>query len=299
MRLLDVFGPVSVPGYSQPVASAGFEDRAVYEVELKQPPDNPRKKFLQLLSQEVFDRVFHLPAGQVPTIADALGRSAGAGDIQAWFPTPARQAAVTGTVWSGALPVSDRDFLMVVDANTSASKANKDLSRDVTYRVAKQANGRIQARLRIVYRNEGAPSQINPYYAGYVRIYVPRGSQLHELDDTTPGNTAEGAPQVVSAGPAADAPYDVFNAVLSVDPRARQTLDITYDLPPSVAPDGAYRLTWVRQSGTIADRYTAEVAGHGHILEPGARVNTVDQELGRSGLRRWLHGRWLGRTLGA
>ena len=90
---LSTLGPVTLPGYSKPVTEAGFAQRVLYEVELKRPQDTPRKKFLIELSDEVFHRLFSLSADKLPTVAQALGKAASAGDLQVyfWYPLALRR----------------------------------------------------------------------------------------------------------------------------------------------------------------------------------------------------------------
>jgi len=284
--LLEVVGPVQVPGYTQPVVAQGLEDRILYEVELKRPQDTPRKKFITELSHQMMDRLFRTEAAQVPKIASVMGRAAGTGDVQAWFAAPNRQRALAGTVWAGALPAPDRDFLMLVDANMWASKANRDLVRTVSYTV-RDVGGQYVAHLRATYNNKGAKSELNPTYLGYLRVYVPAGATLLKPDATHKDE-----------GPAPDGPYRVFSTVVRADPRSTVNVDFSYVLPESVAPGGDYRLVWQRQAGTPGDVLTASAGGRSVNGDAGVRRLRLSAHMGPKGLRGYLHSRWLFRKLG-
>lgn len=247
-RLVGVVGPLRLPSYPQPVVEAGFDERVVHEVELKRPLDNPRKKFLVELSDVLFERIFDLPAGQLPGVATAVSRSIGAGDIQLWFKDPARQARLAGTAVAGALPHTDGDFLMVVDANLGASKANLDLTKAITYRVDRDDQGRRVGHVRIEVRNEGPKTGINPFYNSYLRVYAPEGSQLLH-----PG-------PLQAQQKAADGPYVVFIQPLIVQPETTEYVIFDYLLPSRLAHD-RYRLTWPRQPGTTRDLLSVTVDG--------------------------------------
>jgi hypothetical protein len=277
-RVVGALGSIQVPGYPQPVTEDGFAQRVLYEVELKNPLDNPRKRFLTLLAGEVFHRLFQLPADRVPGVAEALGRSASARDLQVWFVRSAWQAEIAGSVLAGALPAPDPagDFLRLAEANLSASKANADLVRDMHYSVEPGPDDRLQATLRIEYRNDGAESEeTNPYYNGFVRLYVPKGSELTGEGD------AEDAP---------DGPYTVLINSVYVPPKGREVLTFRYLLPPGLAPGGKYHLTWLRQPGTPRDLLRATVGGSSFESRLGDLV--VDARLGEEGLlARLLPGR--------
>lgn len=127
----------------------------------KQPFDVPGKKFLIELGDVLYARLFDLPAERLAAVADALGRSISAGDVQLWFRNGKRQALVAGTQAAGALPRPDGDFLMLVDGNLTASKANLELTKQVDYQVERRADGRLVGHVRVELRNDGAPGPIN------------------------------------------------------------------------------------------------------------------------------------------
>lgn len=260
-RLVGALGALKLPSYNQPVVEEGFDLRAVYEVEQKQPPDVPRKKFLIELSEVLFDRLFNLPAEKLPAVADAVRRSISAGDIQLWFEDPQRQDLLAGTEAGGALGRTDDDFLMLVDANLTASKANLDTTKQVDYQVERRADGRLVGHLRVEVRNDGAASQINPFYNGYLRVYAPAGSEL--LD--APGNVA-----VKRLAP--DSGYEVFAQPAIVLPKESKVVTFDYLLPASVGDGSEYRLTWVRQVGTGRDQFRLAVNGRGTEVDPARRA---------------------------
>ena len=268
-RVLGALGPVQLPGYSTPVTEEGFDRRVVYEVELKRPSDEPRKKFLVELSNQVFDRLFHLPADKVPAVADAFRRSIGAGDVQLWFTDPARQRQLSGMGVSGQLPRTDGDVLMVVDANMTASKANLDVRKVVDYRVVRKANGRMVGHVRVEVHDDGAKSPINRFYDGYLRIYTPNGTRLL---DPTGGQDSQHA---------VDGPFEVFSQEVIAAPNGSAVATFDYELPERVGSGGRYRLTWVRQAGTPADRLSLDVAGTSAQLDASARTSRIERSVAR------------------
>jgi hypothetical protein len=286
-RLVGALGPLAVPGYDKAVTEDGFDKRVVYEVEQKRPLDEPRKKFLTELANVLFDRVFHLSGGQLPKVAGAIDRSTAAGDIQLWFADPARQHLIDGAVVAGRLPATTSDFLMLVDANLAASKANLGLTKQVDYRVRRISGGRLQAHLEVKVTNKAPESDLNPYYDGYLRVYVPLGSRLL--------GHVEGQG---SAGPAEDGAYDLFTQQLTVEPDGEQVANFDYVLPTTVTSDGRYRLTWPGQVGTGRDARRAMIDGHPVQAVPDDRTFVVDRTVNDTGPVAWLRRRWVVRRLG-
>jgi hypothetical protein len=286
-RLVGAVGPVPVPGYAKPVVEEGFEQRVVYEVETKRPRDEPRKRFLTELAATLFDRIFHLPADQVGRVGHAIERSVGAGDVQLWFADPARQHQLDGTVVSGSLPATGRDFLMLVDANMTASKANLGVVKTASYGVRRTGGGRLQGHLEITVRDDGDANGINPYYNGFLRAYVPKGSHLLGANATQS-----------EEGPAPDGPYDVFSQLIAVEPHGQQTAVFDYLLPASVAPHGNYELTWQRQVGTPHDVLGLSIDRRALAVPPDGRVLRASTSVGDRGLVAFLRRRWIVRRLG-
>ncbi|MDQ3641451.1 MAG: DUF4012 domain-containing protein [Actinomycetota bacterium] len=266
-RLIGALGSIQLPGYPKPVVEEGFARRVVYEVELKRPLDEPRKKFLMDLSTAVFDRLFSLPADKLPAVTDAVRRSIGAGDIQLWFADPSRQQTLAGTVVAGQLPRTDGDMLMVVDANLLAGKANLDVRKSVDYRVERDREGRLIGRVRVEIRNEGAKSPLNLFYRSHLRVYAPAGAQLVQSE------ASQGSTQAV------DGPFQVFSQDMVVEPESTAVATFDYVLPERIAAHGRYELTWVRQVGTPGDRLRVDVAGRSAQSDPNTRSLRIQQRL--------------------
>jgi hypothetical protein len=285
-RLIGALGPLQLPDYAKPVVEQGFDTRVVAEVEQKIPPDQPKKKFLIELADVLFGRLFSLPANKLPAVSDAVRRSLGTGDIQLWFKAPSRQQLVSGSTVAGSLPRTDWDFLMVVDANMAASKANLNVVKKVDYRVDRRSDGRLIAHLRVEVDNDGVKSSINPLYNSYLRVYVPAGSTLVKPDGHQAANAAR------------DGQFEVFTQPLIVQPKAQGVATFDYLLPGHVGAGGTYDLTWVRQAGTPGDSLRVAVTGHTRQADPAVRTLHFTRDLDGTGLTRWLRQRWIVHRLG-
>lgn len=284
-RLVGAVGPLKLPGYAQPVVEDGFDQRALFEVELKRPLDQPRKRFLIELAGVLFDRMFRLPADRVPALADAMTRSVGAGDVQLWFSDTVRQQRLEGTVIAGRLPVATGDFLMLVDANLTASKANLGLTKNAHYRI-RRLGRRLAARLEVRVRNDAAASGLNPLYNGLLRVYAPPGARLLE----------ESRRQVQQ--PAQDGNFQVFSQRLLVRPGEEQFVIFEYELPPTVQEGDRYQLTWTRQAGTPRDSFRATIDGRVVEATEAVRHTELRRTIGGDGMFAALRRGWIGRALG-
>jgi hypothetical protein len=281
--LVGVFGPVIVPGYAEPVTGEHFADRVLYEVELKQPPDNPRKLFLSRLADVVLNRVFDLKPGEVADVAGVLTRDIGERSVQLWFADPTRQALISHSIIGGALAQAPKDFLMLVESNQTAGKANRDLRRDVTYSVRRDNGDRLIARVDLRYRNGGKASSINRYYNGYLRLYVPIGSRPI-------GSSA------LALGRAPDGNYEVLERSVYVEPLSETLVSVEYELPETVDVDD-YQLLWLRQPGTQNDQLTAVIDGRTWSVSPSADHLDVRADLSPNAIAKFLRTRWIARFI--
>ena len=196
----------------------------------------------------------------MPGVSDAIRRSIGAGDIQLWFKDAGRQDRLVGTAVSGALPHTTGDFLMVVDANLGASKANLNVTKQISYRVDRDSHGRRVGHVRIDLRDDGPETSINHLYSSYLRVYAPQGSRL------LPSSGLQ------AQQPAADGPFVVFIQPVIVLPMQNTVVTFDYVLPDRLA-HGPYRLTWMRQPGTPIDQLS--VVEGTQRAEADARVRTL------------------------
>jgi hypothetical protein len=76
-------------------------------------------------------------------------------------------------------------------------------------------------------------------YFGYVRLYVPSGSELLTLEGVEAGS--------VSSGPG-ERGTQVFAGYFSMKPGEEHTVTFTYNLPPHITPEN-YQLIVQRQAG--------------------------------------------------
>ena len=285
--LVGVLGPIQLPDYDKPVVEDGFDQRVVYEVELKKPPDVPQKKFLILLAKDVLDRLFSAPPDKVPDLAKAFGGAASSGDLQIWMADPKLQNTVLQTGVSGALPRANQDFVMLTDANVEASKANAGLVRTMSYRVDHRGD-HYYGHFEAIYENQAPQSPTNPFYLGYLRLYVPAGARLLNAHDN----------QFAQGTASDDGQFDVFAQYVQVDPLTQKKVVFDYQLPDRVAPDGHYQLVWARQAGAPRDTQIAVIRGRTYHGVATKRSFVAKRSFNPSGIRGFLHSRAMFRRIG-
>ena len=179
--------------------------------------------------------------------------------------------------WDGALRSSVGDYLMVVDANVGFSKTNLLVSESLNYQVTLLPDGTGRAVVGLNYAHQGtgtdvACTQIIPYdenvtydklihtcYYDYLRLVVPRGSQLREATaHPVPGKyllsgvVTDGKAETLNGDPSG---WTMFGQFFVVEYGKQLQTRFEYDLPVVVtdaAGQKRYTLLLQKQSGTDA-----------------------------------------------
>ncbi|HLX56654.1 MAG TPA: DUF4012 domain-containing protein, partial [Ktedonobacteraceae bacterium] len=191
-HVLQIIGPINVPGYNDTITAQNLEDRLHYYQQdnagiakqvVYQPGDtstSDRKRFTGYLAQLIMDRVRHAPPDELLAIGQEVLHDLKTKDLQVYFANPQVENLLMQYGYSAQLDRStSRDGFYVVQANVSASKASqyvKTIMHDtVTLDAAGGATHLLQ--LRLVY-NQIGPVYGYDTYRDYVRVYVPPGSKL-------------------------------------------------------------------------------------------------------------------------
>ena len=190
-HILQVVGPIQVPGYNDTITAQNIEERLHYYQQdnsglakqvIFQPGDkttSSRKRFTALLAHLLMDRVRHAPPDEILTVARQTLHDLKTKDLQIYVTNPQVEQLL---VKFGDAAQVDRspfhDGLYVVQANVSASKASQYvrtiLHDTVTLNSAGGATHVLQ--IRLVYDQLGPVYGYDTYH-DYVRVYVPPASK--------------------------------------------------------------------------------------------------------------------------
>jgi hypothetical protein len=179
--------------------------------------------------------------------------------------------------WDGALRSTLGDYLMVVDANVGFNKVNPLISESANYQVALLADGTGRAVVELNYAHQGTRpnvdcTQLIQYgknftydklthtcYYDFLRLVVPRGSQLREATaHPVPGKyllsgvVTDGKAETLRDDPSG---WTMFGQFFVVEYGKQLQTRFEYDLPVVVtdaAGQKRYALLLQKQSGTDA-----------------------------------------------
>lgn len=228
-----------------------------------------RKNFMPTLAEAALNRVKggnvdYLAMGQ--SVLTALNQRS----IQVWLNNETAQAQMHELRWDGGLhPDEGSDFIAWIDSNLGYNKADAVIERSLAYSV-EWPDGDAQpalATLTMSYRHpepvpghqcDNTPRYGSTYhdmarrcYFDYVRVYVPKGSELLRAEGVEPDSVGS---QRGEKG------LQIFSGYFILEPGDETQVTFHYRLPPTLTPRD-YALVLQRQSGTGALPLTVTIDG--------------------------------------
>jgi hypothetical protein len=279
-KILEVTGPVQVPGTEEPVTAENVENymRQAWapapEEGLSQEWWLHRKDFMQQLGNVILDKA--LSSGDqeqllnlAGTIVDLLDQ----GQLLVYFNDPVAQTALEGGGWDGALHPGSSDFLFLVDSNVGFNKVDSVIQRSLTYHVDLSDLNHPTGEVSLAYQHTGSGDLgckqeisygIGTYqdmqqrcYLDYWRVYVPGGSKLVAstaqpvpADELLNGLGWSGQVESLTG----EGGTQVFAGLLMLPPAQSSQITVSYSLPFSI----------LRPAGTNLQEYSLKIK-----MQPG------------------------------
>jgi len=190
-NILDVTGPIKVPGYNETITSKNLEERLHYYQQdfsaiarEKAISGNythaGRKAFTSTLAKMLLDRVRHLKPTQLIAVGKSAIKSIQSRDLEIYFANPAAENWLVNHGYSSSIDTfAKQDGFAVVQANISISKASQYVHTTEHDDITLDASGGATHNLTITldYQQKG-PVYGFDTYADYIRVYAPKGAQL-------------------------------------------------------------------------------------------------------------------------
>lgn len=182
-RALELTGPITVPGYG-----TYDGDDAVLKLEEqveRKYLENPdldtqnRKAVLKRLAPILADKLFS--PGNLKATADFALEELRNKDVMLNFENSELQSLIEDVKWGGVVNKEwDGDYLMLVDANMGALKSDYFMRREIIYNVDLTLE-KPTATLQYTYTHTATHGDWRTSdYHSYLRVYVPKGSNLVE-----------------------------------------------------------------------------------------------------------------------
>lgn len=285
VNLLDVIGPIGVPGFGNFSTSITPEcncPQVIYELEsfadvegpivwsenepgkiVFAPPNyDDRKKIIGPLMNSILSNALGQPKEKIPLLFEAGFTSVMEKHVLLYMFDEKVQTAVKSAGYGGKLVDYEGDYLHINDANLGGRKSNLYVKQEVVQEIAVAKDGSTEKTVTITYKNpEKHDGWLNSVLPSWVRIYVPKGSELISID-----GLEEKAATYDEYG------KTVFGGLYRLRPQGVSKVTIKYKLPFKVTDE--YKMMIQKQPGTDAPMHSVEL---GRNLEEFSL--TTDKEL--------------------
>ena len=273
--LLKVTGKIGVPGYGNFGADedprcncpnvfyelqllAGGEEPVVWDSvsgKIVQAPANygNRKGFLGPVMYSILANTMAQPKSKMPDLFRTGLDNLKAKHILLYFFDAKAQSAAESFNIAGRVREPEQDYLMVVDSNFSGAKTNIWVTYKADSKVEIGGDGSVTKTLTLTYSNPQSKAvkitearNLNGLFRDWVRVYVPKGSELIETKGYESG-------QAVSV----DLDKTVFEGFFTLAPGNTRQISLKYKLPTKVT--SPYKLLIQKQGGSKVFPYTITV----------------------------------------
>lgn len=269
VNLLDVIGPIGVPGFgnfSTEITPECNCPQVIYELEsfadvegpviwdpvtgeiIQSPPNSDnRKRIIGPLMNSVMVNAMGQPKEKLPDLVEAALKSLTEKHVLFYLFDEEEQAAAEAFGIAGTIMDYDGDYLHVNDANLGGRKSNLYVTQEVNQEIDVAKDGTVTKTVTITYNNpEKHDGWLNSVLPNWVRIYVPRGSELVDFS---------GVQDI--ADPYEEFGKTVYAGFFELRPQGVAKVTVTYKLPFKVEDE--YNLLIQKQPGTDAPLHTVNL----------------------------------------
>lgn len=185
VELLRLLGPVEMPKYGRTFDAENFifETQKIVEKEYDKDTNAP-KEVIGDLAPILLERLKTADTKTLLAVVDLVARGLQEKDIQLNFRDNDLQATMIDFGWSGTVKQTSGDYLMVVDTNLGGGKTDGVIDQKVDVDVSWQPDGSQLNKVTITKTHRGLKTALfsGANNVDYVRLYVPRNSQLITAD---------------------------------------------------------------------------------------------------------------------
>lgn len=258
-EIIKITGPIEVFGTKY---SGAIDDRCscpnvIYELEkysqVVEKGEVDRKAILGPLMQQLLAKSIGTTSDKLPAFIDTGVKLANQKHIMFYMHDARTQQALSKINWTGEISKDFYgDYLHINDSNFAGGKTNLYIQEKINLDVRIDSNSEIKHRLTIEYKNPQPFNRwLNTIYRDYVRIYVPKGSNLIN---------SKGSDDPVTSNEDEYLNKTFFEGFITVRPQNSRTLSFEYSVPSNIKNNG-YVLLIQKQPGSKDHKYSVKVNG--------------------------------------
>src|SRR3989344_19540 len=265
LKMIEVLGPIEAYGskFTTDEVEACACPQIIYELELyaDQPVNyekGSRKDIIGVLMKQMMDIAFNAPKSSWPNLLGTTITSLRQKHLLLYFKDPQIQEAAERINFAGRLYEYDGDYLHINETNFAGAKSNLYIEEEVKQEIKEGKDGKLNKKLTISYKypREGDNCNLERVgglclagiYRDWIRIYVPKGSEIVNSSGTEVPITA-----------AEELGKTLFEGFFTIRPSGTAKIEIEYTIPIKV--DGEYKLLIQKQPGVAGHEYEIEAFG--------------------------------------
>ncbi|PJA47495.1 hypothetical protein CO172_01150 [Candidatus Uhrbacteria bacterium CG_4_9_14_3_um_filter_36_7] len=194
--LLSIIGPVKLSSYERTFTAENFilESQKIAEIDYKIYENNSSsekpgpKAFLGKLAPCLLTSIKQAPLEKLIPLFNQMRKGLKEKDIQLYFIDPQKQKVIHDLRWDGQIQPTNGDYLLVVDSNIGGQKTDGVIDQEINLSIDISKTGEIINTLKITRKHAGISGSLftGVNNVDYMRVYVPKGSQLMHADGFTP-----------------------------------------------------------------------------------------------------------------
>lgn len=275
--LLKITGPIGVPGFGNfspaidsrcncPQVFYALENYADVEgpvvwdsvsgqIVLKPQNYGARKNFIGPMTYSLLSNVMAQPKSKMADLFNTGINLIDSKHVLFYFNDPKVQSAVESFNLAGRVRDYSGDYLMVVDTNFAGAKTNAWIVYTADQKIDVASDGNVTKTLTLTYKNpqqyfvdSTSNLKLNGVYRDWLRIYVPKGSQLVSASGFETGQATSD-----------DLGKTVFEGFFTLTPLNVKTLTLKYTLP--FKAKSPYQFLIQKQGGTKDFSYNVTING--------------------------------------
>lgn len=189
-KFLGVTGSIEMPEYGLTIDKDNFLEKVQQEVEVDYDKElNQPKKILADLAPKILDKIFN--AGNLSDIAktaNILTESLNEKQILIYSKNYDIEKRLSELGWSGEILDTQKDYLSIINTNINGFKTDGMVEEKIEHSAEIQADGSVIDTITIIRHHNGGNEKqkwLNKVNANYMRVYVPKGSQLLSAEGQT------------------------------------------------------------------------------------------------------------------
>ena len=273
VNILDVIGPIGVSGFGEYSTKEVPECRCpqvIYELEsfadiegpivwsenepgkiVYAPPNyDNRKKIIGPLMNSILANALGQPKEKLAPLFEAVFKSLIEKHVLFYTGDKKSQEALSIFGIAGTLKNYEGDYLHINNANLGGRKSKLYIKEEISQEIEIGKDGSIVKTVTITYKNpEKHDGWLNSVLPNWVRIYVPKGSELIDFSGVEE-----------KADPYEELEKTVFAGFFKLRPEGIAKVTLKYKLPFKV--DKEYGLFIQKQPGTNSPLYSVSLKKH-------------------------------------